>query len=296
MSEGLVFIGVSTAGSSINQLFPVWAELLGLDAEIVGRDVPVRAKPDAFRAVVEEIAREERLLGALVTTHKVDVYRYAGDLFDRFNDNARLCREISCIAKRNGKLEGFAKDPDTAGTALEAILPRGHWRGTGGHVLCLGAGGAGTAIAVSLASAAGGPERIVVTDVVSERLETLSEIVGELGGRPVECRPAGEADALLADLPPGSLVVNATGLGKDRPGSPLSAAARFPEGVTAWELNYRGELDFLHQARAQGVPAHDGWLYFLHGWSQVVAEVFELPVDEATFARLADAAEPFRPR
>ena len=64
--------------------------------------------------------------------------------------------------------------------------------------------------------------------------------------RRASCSPA---------LPPRSLVVNATGMGKDRPGSPLRAGAAFPERSAVWELNYRGELEFLRQARAQAASA-----------------------------------------
>ena len=87
------------------------------------------------------------------------------------------------------------------------------------------------------------------------------------------------ADALVAALPPASLVVNATGLGKDAPGSPLTDGARFPRDAVAWDLNYRGDLVFLDQARAAGhVRVEDGWVYFLHGWTQVIAEVFDLEI------------------
>lgn len=304
MRQALVFIGVSTGGSSIMGLFPRWAALLGLDAEIVGRDVPVRAEPQAFRAVVAEIARDERLRGALVTTHKVDVYRHAADLFAELDPFARLCREVSCIAKRGDALVGHAKDPITAGRALAGLVDESHWRRTAAHALCLGAGGAGTAITVHLLSGVAGPGRIVVTDVDPGRLAEIREVHARLeAAAGVDYRPvssAAETDALLAALPPGSLVVNATGLGKDLPGSPLSDAARFPERAIVWELNYRGELDFLRQARRQaeerGLEVHDGWRYFLHGWTEVIAEVFGVALDADTFAALARAAEPFRPR
>ena len=49
---------------------------------------------------------------------------------------------------------------------------------------------------------------------------------------------------MLAARPPHSLVVNASGLGKDRPGSPLPDGAPFPRHGVAWELNYRGERLF----------------------------------------------------
>lgn len=285
------------------RLFPRWAELLGIDAEIVGRDIPPRGEPSALRAAVAEIAEDERLRGALVTTHKVDIYRHAHDLFADFDRNARLCREVSCIAKRDGKLVGSAKDPVTAGLSLDAMISPDHWRRTGGHVLCLGAGGAGTAITVNLLGREHPPARVAVTDADPDRLGALRQIAAELDVRSgIACRlvssPA-ESDALLEGLPPASLVVNATGLGKDAPGSPISDRARFPGRAVVWELNYRGSLDFIRQARAQAVErsleVHDGWLYFLHGWTQVIAEVFELELDAATFARLAAAAEPFGP-
>ncbi len=65
-----------------------------------------------------------------------------------------------------------------------------------------------------------------------------------------------------------------------------------------WELNYRGELDFLHQAERQAearkLTIEDGWVYFLHGWTQVVAEVFHLDLTPDLFAKLAEAAATIR--
>jgi shikimate 5-dehydrogenase len=94
------------------------------------------------------------------------------------------------------------------------------------------------------------------------------------------------------------VVINATGMGKDRPGSPVTDEARFPVDGVAWELNYRGALDFLHQAEAQrdtrGGTVEDGWLYFLHGWTRVIAEVLHLDLDRETFERLAEVAAEVR--
>ena len=108
------------------------------------------------------------------------------------------------------------------------------------------------------------------------------------------------ADALVTALPPYSLVVNATGLGKDAPGSPLSAAAIFPLRSRVWEFNYRGDLQFLAHARAQAAArdlhVEDGWVYFLHGWTQVIGDVFarELPTDGPVFEELGKIASATR--
>jgi shikimate dehydrogenase len=141
----------------------------------------------------------------------------------------------------------------------------------------------------------------VVADKDTGRLATLREICAELGAGTVElarARGAEDADALLAALPEGSLVINATGMGKDVPGSPLSGRARFPAGALVWDLNYRGDLEFLRQAReqagARGLELHDGWRYFLHGWSQHIAQVYGLELAPPAFERLAEVAEPLR--
>jgi shikimate 5-dehydrogenase len=302
MSERMLFIGVSTTGSSIFELFPRWAEILRIDASIEGYDIPLGAPADALRAAVEHIARSPAASGALVTTHKVDVYKHAGELFDELDTNARLCREISCISKRDGALVGHAKDPITAGRTLNEFLPRDHWA-SGGHVLCLGAGGAGTAITVHLAGGEPAPKELVVTDTDAGRLETLRSALVELDARSQvrleHVSSVEESDSLLEALPPGSLVVNATGLGKDAPGSPISDGTVFPERGLVWELNYRGDLRFWEQARRQQderrLEIHDGWRYFLHGWSEVIAEVFHLELTHERFDRLAEAAESQRP-
>jgi shikimate dehydrogenase len=302
MSDRMLFVGVSTSGSSIFELFPRWASILGIDASLEGYDIPLGAPPDAFRTAVEHIAAEPERLGALVTTHKVDVYRHAAELFDELDANARLCREVSCVSKRDGALVGHAKDPITAGRTLAEFLARDHWA-TGAHVLCLGAGGAGTAIVVHLVGRSDGPAQLLASDTDARRLETLAAALEQLGVRErvrlEHVRSVDESDALLRELPRGSLVVNATGLGKDAPGSPISDDAAFPKRGIVWELNYRGELGFLHQARRQQrsreLDVHDGWRYFLHGWSEVIAEVFDLELTAERFDRLAEAAEVDRP-
>ncbi|HUU10525.1 MAG TPA: shikimate dehydrogenase, partial [Phycisphaerae bacterium] len=94
----------------------------------------------------------------------------------------------------------------------------------------------------------------------------------------------------------GSLVINATGLGKDGPGSPITESAVFPERGLVWEFNYRGDLLFLRQARARqqerGLHVEDGWLYFIHGWTRVIAEVFhvDIPVKGPVLDELSEIA------
>ena len=219
---------------------------------------------------------------------------------------ADIMGEISCISKRNGKLIGHAKDPITSGLAIEAFLPPDYWVETEAAALLLGAGGSSIAITSYLMQESHGdnrPAKIVVTNRSQPRLEEIRHIHQKLESAiPTEYFLTPEPqdnDAILKDLPPGSLVVNATGLGKDAPGSPLTHAAVFPDRGVVWELNYRGDLVFLEQAKAQREKRHlqieDGWVYFIHGWTRVIAEVFDIdiPVKGPQFDQLSEIAGDF---
>lgn len=298
------FVGVDTARSSIMRLFPIWAEELDLPARrLLGHDVPLGAPRETYRGLIASIKEDDSYLGALVTTHKVAVLDAAGDLFDELDEFSQQCGEVSSIYKRDGTLWGAAKDPITAGLALREFLPCGHFGATGGHVVCLGAGGAGTAISTYLAGTQDPPEHIVIADTSQASIDHVRDVhlrAGLPGGMVTYTRVLDTSDGskLVADAPPQSLVINASGLGKDRPGSPIASQTDFPERAVVWEINYRGSLEFLHQAEAQeadrSLTVVDGWRYFIHGWSQVIGDVFDLDMSSEIVGRLSELAEHVR--
>lgn len=295
------FIGVTTSQSSIMKLFPLWAEALGLKgARIRGMDLPIHASAEQYREAVSFIKNDPNALGALVTTHKIDLYNAAKDLFDELDDYAVMFEELSSISKADGRLIGRAKDPISSGLAMEAFIPDRFWDRCG-EVLLMGAGGSALAISSYLTKKEHGtnvPRKIIISNRSQARLDSAKALLGQID-TPTEfeyvlCPNPADNDAVLQKLPDHSLVVNATGLGKDRPGSPLTDAADFPKGSLVWELNYRGDLLFMHQANrqkeARGLHVEDGWVYFLHGWTQVIQDVFPIEIDQATFDKLADIA------
>ncbi len=287
------------------KVFPKWSDILGLGTEIVGYDAPIHAPAETYRSIVHHIGEDPLSMGALVTTHKIDLLDATRGLFDYLDPYAELCGEISCISKRDGQLEGHAKDPITSGLAWEAFVEPGHWGYTGGHVMCIGAGGSAVAISVYVAgllNPADRPQKFIVINRSQPRLDKLQEIHTKLDTdiafEYILNEDPAKNDEIMASLPPGSMVINATGMGKDRPGSPITDNGLFPEKGFAWELNYRGELDFLHQAERQAksrnLTIEDGWVYFLHGWSQALAEVFHLDLRPELFAELDKAASAIR--
>jgi shikimate dehydrogenase len=301
----MYFIGVTTTKSSIMKVFPEWAKALGIDAVMKGIDIAIHEKPEVYREVVDFIKNDPMSMGALVTTHKIDLYEATKDMFEYLDPYAQAFGELSSISKLNGQLRGHAKDPITCGLAMEAFVPKDHWKNTGAEVFIMGAGGSAISMGSYLMQdkfKGNYPGKIIIANRSQPRLSEIEKIFKTLdpGGIEFEYYLTPEAeqnDAVLSKVKPGSLVINATGLGKDRPGSPLTDKAVFPKNVLVWEINYRGDLKFMHQALAQkeqqNLLVEDGWIYFVHGWTQVIAEVFHVDI-APVFDKLDKIAQGFR--
>lgn len=300
------FIGVTTGQSSINRLFPLWMEIFGRpEVKLEGVDCKIHDDPEVYRQIVAQIKYDPNSIGGLITTHKMDLFAAARDMFDYFNDLALITAEISSISKNEGRLEGHAFDPITAGLSLNDIIDPGYFGRTGGEVLIFGAGGSSLATVLHLMrqpDPADRPLRITVVNRSQPRLEHMRQMVAEQGTDIELVYVVNEDplknDRLMQALPDHSIVINATGMGKDIPGSPITDAAKFPRHGIAWEFNYRGELDFMHQALAQAagrqVRVEDGWVYFIYGWARVVAQVLHHPLDKGLVDKLKAAGETIR--
>lgn len=299
----IYFIGVTTGKSSIMKVFPKWAKALGLkDAVIKGIDFKPHSSAEEYRRAVEFIREDPLSLGALVTTHKIDLFKTCRDLFGYIDPYAQRLGEVSSISKKDGVLCAHAKDPISSGLALQRFVPENYWQQYGGDVMLMGAGGSTLAMSVYFAQSCAKenrPKKIYITNRSRPRLESAKKILEGLNPEIefVFCyNPFPEDnDKVLAGLKSYSLIVNATGLGKDAPGSPLTDQAVFPEDSLVWEINYRGDLVFADQAEKQKkdrrLHVERGWNYFIYGWTQVIAEVFHLEIDENMIARLSLLAE-----
>ncbi|MDO4343543.1 MAG: shikimate dehydrogenase [Eubacteriales bacterium] len=297
----IYFIGVTTGKSSIMRVFPKWAQALGLDADIKGIDFKPHSPAEDYREAVEFIKNDPLSLGALVTTHKIDLYNACRDLFEYLDPFAQKLGEISSISKKEGKLCGHAKDPISSGLALERFVPQNYWKDYDGDVFLMGAGGAALAMSLYFGQEKTGddiPKKIIISNRSVPRLESAKKILTGLNPAVkfeyIHTPAPEDNDRILAGLKPHSLIVNATGLGKDAPGSPLTEQAEFPKDSLVWEINYRGELVFMDQAQAQAeaknLVIEDGWIYFIHGWTQVVAEVFHIDDIASKITMLSEVA------
>ncbi|MHB8278488.1 MAG: shikimate dehydrogenase family protein [Candidatus Humimicrobiaceae bacterium] len=304
--KSFYFIGVTTTKSSIMKLFPLWMEALGhSDIKIYPCDLKIHDEPGNYRKAVAQIRYDENSYGALITTHKMDLYAAAYDLFDYLDPYAQLLHEISCISKNKGKLEGHAKDPLSSGASYDHFIEKDYFKKTGAHVLIFGAGGSSIATILHLINKkdkSDRPSKIIVVNRSQGRLDHLKEVVKKLK-TDIEieyvCNENPEInDKIMGKLPSRSIVINSTGMGKDTPGSPITDKGLFPENGWAWEFNYRGELDFMHQAESQtktrGVKNEDGWIYFIHGWAQVIFQALHIEMTPEIFDKLEKIADTIR--
>lgn len=300
------FIGVTTGKSSIMKVFPLWMrEIDRAEVVIEGVDCRIHDEANVYRRAVAQIKDDPLSLGALVTTHKIDLLNAARDMFDYLDPYAKICGEVSSISKRDDRLEGHAKDPISSGLSLDAIIGKDYFKRTGGDVLCFGAGGSAIATLLHLMNKkqkGDRPRRFVFVNRSQGRLDHAKAMVKGIDTdilvEYIHNADPLRNDAIMAEVPPHSVVINATGMGKDTPGSPITWNGFFPRHAIAWEFNYRGELDFLHQAEAQvasrNVKVEDGWVYFIHGWTQVVAQVLHFDLSASLFERLNRVAETVR--
>lgn len=286
----IVFVGVTTGSSLVHRAVPIWQSVLGMSLRLRGADIDLGSDDDSYVTLLDELTSDDAVAGAVVTAHKVRMFQVCRDRFAYLDARAVACEEINAIRQSGAGLYGWARDPVSVGRVVDRI-----WPDAEGQVVCLGAGGTALALAHHL-STTRAAVRFVCADPDAVAVERL---VRQARGSVVVHLGDGPWDDLVGSAPPGSLVVNATGMGKDRPGSPITSRARFPPQTVVWELNYRGELQFLAQARLQAgssrLQIHDGWQLFCHGWAAALTPILNLPDEETLGDKFAEAARSLRP-
>jgi shikimate dehydrogenase len=212
----------------------------GVDAVMVPAEVPAGQSFGFIRAVLQ--ARNFDGL-ALTIPHKSDVVS-ALDRCDRLGTVAGAVNAVRRGA--DGGLEGALFDGIGFVRALDhfGLSPRGH------RVLLVGAGGAGLAIAASLAER--GVAQLRVVDLAEGRAaEAVARVRATFD---IDIEPGTDSDPAGFDL-----VVNATPLGL-RPCDPLPFdVARLDAGAAVVDiLMKRVPTPLLQACRARGITAHPG--------------------------------------
>jgi shikimate dehydrogenase len=161
--------------------------------------VPLHVLPDDFEALLPQLLRLSNLDGVIFT---IPYKLRACALADRLGEQARIVGAINALGRRPG---GWRGDMFDGIGCVEAFRRRGISL-IGRHALLLGAGGAGSAIGVALASEQ--PASLRVYDVDATRAEALAaRIARAFPGLAVSAGAPGldGIDVLLNATPSGML-------------------------------------------------------------------------------------------
>ncbi|GAA3113317.1 shikimate 5-dehydrogenase [Rhizobium viscosum] len=230
----IAHLGYPTESFKAPLIYNPYFEEQGIDAVVV----PMGCRPEDYPAFLKLVFRLSNIHGALITMpHKIPTM----DLLDEISTNARVAG--SCNAIRlgaDGKLigdmfdgEGFVRGLKRKGQTIE-----------GAKALVIGAGGVGSAIAASLASAQIGhlalhDDNKAVLDGLKTRLNTWY--------------PATKVTTGSNDPDGFDIVINATPLGmrKDDP-LPLDVTRLSPDTFVGEVVMKEEITPFLAAARERG--------------------------------------------
>lgn len=277
------------------EAYPKWARRFDQgSADIVPIAAPSAADSAAYRGLVEFLRDEYNVLGLVMLSHADTLFQHTHAMFDEIDSDAQLLGEIGVVRRAPGTLTALAPAKVAAERAYEQTfdaadpLP---------EALIIGGTGPARALALALSGTADAatPRRVSLTTLDGKSMTEMRQRVAEL---PEDQRPILrhiesqiEHDRLVTLLPPGSLVVNASGTAdKDAP-SPVGDAALFPENGLVWDLDAVGTSSpFLDKARkqrsARGLRLADGPLFHRLQWVAAAAAVFGGDVDAAESQRM----------
>ena len=170
-------------------------------------------------------------------------------VLDELSPSATLVGAVNTVAMRDGRLIGHNTDMDGFRDSLEHGLPNVPKE----HVLLLGAGGAGSAVASALLSL--DVQLLSICDADMPRAEALAAYLATLFGPD---RVTAIAKKKLATKSVDG-IVNATPMGMAaHPGLPLDSDLIFPTHWVADIVYFPIETAFLKTAREKGCKALDG--------------------------------------
>jgi shikimate dehydrogenase len=230
--------------------------------------------PEAVREIVEDAA--SRGLRGMNVTHPCK--QLVVPELDSLSPQADALGAVNTVL-----FIGSSTGHNTDWPAFEASFRRGLPGASTRHVVLVGAGGAGAAVAHALRSL--GAERITVIDTDPERADVLAEAVGAEVGDDIE-RALHDADGLVHATPTGMAA---------HPGSAVPKELLDPRFWVA-EVVYRPlETQLLRDARAAGCRTLDGggMAVFQAVWAFELFTGIEPDADRmlADFADLAREAD-----
>lgn len=166
---------------------------------------------------------------------------------DDLSEEARAMGAVNTVVVQDGRLVGHNTDGSGWAWGFQRALPGADLA----HVVLLGAGGAGAAIAHAVLRL--GARRLAIVDAQPERAAQLAADVNALYGPRAEARDIATAMAQATGL------IHATPTGMDKlPGLPLDVGLLRPAMWVSEVVYFPLETALVRAARALGCRASDG--------------------------------------
>jgi shikimate 5-dehydrogenase len=276
-------VGAEPLPQGLLDVLPKWVQRFGdKSTAIVPMAAPSAADAAGYQRFVDFMRDEYNAVGAIMLSHASTLFEHTQQMFDEFDDDAKLLGKIGVAVRTPGTLTALAPAKRAAQQAYEQTFGNDS---TPAEALIIGATAQARALALALSNSdsGSGPLRVCLTTLDGKSMTDMRQRIADL---PEDRRPVLrhiesplEHDRLLTLLPPGSLVVNATGPANADTKSPVGDAALFPEEGMVWDLDAVGiSSPFLDKARQQrrprGLRLADGPIFHQYQWLAAVAAVF----------------------
>ncbi len=239
-------LGRAILASSSPRLHEEEARALGLELTYELFDFTQRGLADADLAGVVDNLKRQGFAGFNVT---YPFKQAIMPLMDELAPSAQAAGAVNTVAIRDGRLIGHNTDMPGFRDSLLAGLPGAAL----GHVIQLGAGGAGSAVANALLSL--GVARLELVDPDAARAGALAtDLAARYPSARVLVTPLADLDTAPADG-----IVNATPIGMAaKPGTPIPAEAIAAHHWLADIIYFPLETELLRVARSKGCRAING--------------------------------------
>lgn len=236
----LAHLGVPTESFKAPMIYNPYFEDRGIDAVVV----PMGCEAEDYAAFLPLVFRLRNIAGALVTMpHKVTTV----GLLDEASPAVKICGACNAVKRdSSGRLIGDMFDGEGF---VRSALRKGHAI-AGASAIVVGSGGAGSAIAASLANAGAG--RLALFDTREALARRLAENIAR------QC-PGIEISVGSNDPAGFGIVVNATpcGMEADDP-MPMDVDRISPDALVGDVVMKSEETPFLAAAQAKGCTIQVG--------------------------------------
>ena len=225
---------------------------LGMDAVYVAFDVV----PERLENVLK--AMHCMGFGGVNLTIPLKEKAYAL-LNNNMDDSARLLGSVNTVEFRQDHMRGYSTD----GYGFLMAVKEEFGIGVAGlSFFVIGAGGAGRAVAITIARE--GANSIAITDVVHERAEKVAEEIRNISNCKVHV-VSQSRDEQIATARTADMIIQATPVGMKPDDKPLLSSEAFRRGQMLFDLVYHHrETGIMEEAKKAGVRVANGLSMLLH--------------------------------